>query len=577
MSPPEPPTAATITIREALALLDGHVRPVADGIADGKYALWLGSGISMSSAPGLTGAIQNVLEFLQTRADTNDEACEHHKALKDAIKLADLGEPMLSEVDLTRPVGEWANLQQILRKLVGSYSQLLDLRVHGEKEDYLLWHGVGISGTYGAPLDPGSEHLCLAILALEGIIHDVPSANWDGLIETAIQQLAEHPNQALEVVVVSEDFQDPSGAPRLLKFHGCAVLAVEHEERYRPALIGTSSRITGWTEAPESKVMCTALTQLATERRTLMIGLSAQDVDIQNVFTKAKGQMPWTWPTESPAYAFAEQEIGSMQRNLLKVVYREHYEEHGKEIEESALIKAYAEPLLAALVLDVLAAKLKAYIAAADAPKISAADRRTLEDGVNHIRNEIAERFADDRLGSIRLMIQAQSRALGMLRDGNAPTAGETTYRPLSANSVSGIRVELGLATGGMPGFASALGILGRGEAAGTWHLNVDPPASADPGAFRVASGTGTDVAVHFAANHGSAVKQEALASVRAAPEKTIMIHSTKPVESTARNPRVTYGRTGRAAIRHVDMEDLLSRCSSTGELEQRFRLAASI
>jgi SIR2-like domain len=577
MSPPEPTTAATITIRETLDLLDGHARPVADGIANGNYALWLGSGISINSAPGLTGAIQNVLEFLQMRADTNDEACEHHKALKGAIKLADLGEPMLSEVDLTRAVGEWANLQQILKKLVGSYSQLLDLRVHGKKEDYLVWDGVDIPGTYGKPLEPGSEHLCLAILALEGAIHDVPSANWDGLIEIAVRQLAEHPDQALEVVVLSSDFQDPSGSPRLLKFHGCAVLAVQDEERYRPTLIGTSSRITGWTEAAESKVMCSALTQLATEQRTLMIGLSAQDVDIQNVFTKAKGQMSWTWPTASPAYAFAEQEIGLMQKNLLKVVYREHYEAHGKEIEEAALIPAYAEPLLTALVLDLLTSKLNAYITVADAPGILVEDRGTLTDGIRHIRDEVAEQCEGDRLESLRLVIQAQGRSLGMFRTGKEPPADDTTYLPLSGTPVARIPTEPGLTPGGMPELASALGVLGRGDAAGMWSLRVEPSTSANPGAFTVTSGTGTDVAIHFAANNGAAVKQEALESVRAAPEKTIMIHSTQPVGSSARNPRVTYGRTGHAAIRHVDMEDLLSRCSSTEELEQRFRLAASI
>lgn len=573
----EQPTAATISIRQTLALLDNHARPVADGIANGKYALWLGSGISMNSVPGLTGAVQNVLGFLQMRADTADPTCEHHRALKDAIKLAELGDSELAEVDLTRPVTEWAHLDQILKKLVRRYSELLDIRVAGEKEDYLLWEGVDIQGTYAASLEPGAEHLCVAILALEGAIHDIPSANWDGLIETAIQRLAEHPEQALEVLVLNEDFQDTNGAPRLLKFHGCAVLAAQNETLYRSSLIGASSRITDWPEHVESSVMCAALTMLATEKRTLMIGLSAQDSDIQNVFTKAKNRMAWTWPATVPAYAFAEQEIGSMQKNLLKVVYRQQYQQYLRDIEENALIQAYAESLLTALVLHLLAAKLNAYIASARAPALSEDDRRMLVDGVRHLRDAVAERSEPDRLGSIRLIIQAQSRTLAMFRTGNAPESGDTTYRPLSDTPVERIHIDPGLATGGIPGLAAALGVLGRGDSAGIWHLNVGLASSAVPGALTVTSGTGADVAVHFAANNGSAVRQEALASVAMAPGRTIMIHSTCPVSSAPRNPRVEYGRTGHTPIRHVDMEDLLVKCTSTDDLERRFRLAASI
>src|ERR1039457_2117956 len=164
-----------------------------------------------------------------------------------------------------------------------------------------------------------------------------------------------------------------------------------------------------------------------------------------------------------------------------------------------------------------------------------------------------------------------------MFRTGKQSPADDTTYQPLSSTPVARIPTEPGLAPGGMPELASALGALGRGDAAGTWSLGVEPSASPNPGAFTVTSGTGSDVAIHFAANNGAAVKQEALSNVQAAPEKTIMIHSTQPVKSSPRNPNVNYGRTGHAAIRHVDMEDLLNRCSSTEEFEQQFRLAASI
>lgn len=577
MAPPEGPTAATITINETLKLLDGDARAVADGVANGSYALWLGSGISMNSVPGLSGAVRNVLELLQTHADTSDPTCVHHKALKAAIKIAGLRKQELDALDLTKPVGEWANLKEIVDNLVGRYSELLDIRLAGKKQDYLLWEGVDIKATYAAAAEPGSEHLCIAILALEGAVHEIPSANWDGLIETAIQELAESPEQALHVIVLGEDFRDTSTVPRLLKFHGCAVLAAQDESRYRAALVGARSQITSWPEQVESKVMCNALTTLATERRTLMIGLSAQDTDIQHVFLKAKGLMPWIWPTTSPAYVFAEQEIGRDQQNLLRVVYREQYEQHGPAIEASALIQAYAEPLLIALVLAVLERKLTAYIAEARAPGIPQSERETLVHGIRRIRDQVAERFESDRSGATRRMIQTQSRALGMFRTGEEPAVTETVYRPISNMPANRISADPELTTSGLPGLATALGILGIGDAAGHWTLGVQPAGSKMPGALTVTGGAGTQAAIHFAANAGTAIRQEKLPSVATDPGRTIMIHSTRPVTEAPRSPRGTFGRTGRASIRHIDMEALLDTCASAAELEERFRLAASI
>ncbi len=577
MVPSEGPTAATITITETLELLDGHVQEVADGVANGRYTLWLGSGISMKSVPGLSGAVRNVLELLQTHTDASDPTCVHHKALKAAIKIARLRDHELNVLDLTKPVGEWANLEQILDNLVSRYSELLDIRLAGKKQDYLLWEGVNIVATYAAAAEPGSEHLCVAILALEGAVREIASANWDGLIEAAIQELAVSPEQALHVIVLGEDFRDTSTAPRLLKFHGCAVLAAQDESRYRAALVGARSQITSWPEHEESKVMCNALKTLATERRTLMIGLSAQDTDIQDVFLKAKSLMAWTWPTTPPAYVFAEQEIGSDQQNLLRVVYREQYEQHGPEIERSALIQAYAEPLLVGLVLTVLERKLTAYIAEARVPGISQTERETLAHGISHIRDRVAEGFEPDRLGATRRMIQTQSRALGMFRTGEEPAVTETVYRPLSNTPADRIAVDPELATSGLPGLAAALGILGSGEAAGHWTLGVEPAGSKTPGALTATGKTGADAAIHFAANAGAAVRQEKLSSVASDPGRTIMIHSTRPVTEGPRSPRGTFGRTGRPAIRHIDMEALLDTCTSAAELEGHFRLAASI
>jgi hypothetical protein len=52
---PGDPSAANITVAETLGLLDGPFTGLAKGVAEGRYALWLGSGISLSRVPGLAG------------------------------------------------------------------------------------------------------------------------------------------------------------------------------------------------------------------------------------------------------------------------------------------------------------------------------------------------------------------------------------------------------------------------------------------------------------------------------------------------------------------------------------------
>jgi hypothetical protein len=61
----ETPSAATITVRQTLALLDGEHRGLADGVANGRYAFWLGSGISRGRVPDLEILVEKVLEFLR--------------------------------------------------------------------------------------------------------------------------------------------------------------------------------------------------------------------------------------------------------------------------------------------------------------------------------------------------------------------------------------------------------------------------------------------------------------------------------------------------------------------------------
>lgn len=62
-----PPAAATITIRNTLALLDGPKREIADGVANDQYSFWLGSGISRERMPDLGNLAKMILVTLHAR------------------------------------------------------------------------------------------------------------------------------------------------------------------------------------------------------------------------------------------------------------------------------------------------------------------------------------------------------------------------------------------------------------------------------------------------------------------------------------------------------------------------------
>src|SRR5207245_6055267 len=114
-----------------------------------------------------------------------------------------------------------------------------------------LWEGVDVVRTFGTTgPDYDCEHLCIGILALEGVVPEIASANWDGLIEAAVAELTNDAGGVVNVCVRSDDIRGPRLRSRLLKFHGCAVLAASDPSQYRGLLIGRQSQISDWPNDP---------------------------------------------------------------------------------------------------------------------------------------------------------------------------------------------------------------------------------------------------------------------------------------------------------------------------------------
>lgn len=272
--PPVAPNAATITVTETLALLDGPLASVARGVAEDRYVLWLGSRISFGRVDGLRQVIARVLEFLRARTTPGAPTCRFGRALRAAFDLAPITPEEEARIDLTQPFATWPDGNQVVERLCNNYARLLDINVEGEPEDYLLWEAVELRATFADPAKPPDvEHLCIATLVLEGACSDLASANWDGLIEGAIATMTGG-QPALSVCARPEDLRKPAPRGRLIKFHGCALLATQNEGAYRPFLVARQSQINGWIARPENAAVRGRLVGLVATKPTLMIGLS---------------------------------------------------------------------------------------------------------------------------------------------------------------------------------------------------------------------------------------------------------------------------------------------------------------
>lgn len=275
------PNAATITVPETLALLDGQFASVARGVAEDRYVLWLGSGISFGRVDGLRQVVAKVLEFLRVRIVPGDPACRFARALRAALAIAPTTPEEDARIDFTQPVASWPDANNIVVRLCSNYARLLDVNIQGEPDDFLLWEAVDLRATFADPAKPPDvEHLCLAILVLEGACSDLASANWDGLIEGAVSVMTGG-QLALTVCARPEDLRNPAPRGRLIKFHGCAVLATQNEAAYRHFLVARQTQINAWAAWPENAAVRGRLIDLVATKPTLMIGLSAQDANIQ--------------------------------------------------------------------------------------------------------------------------------------------------------------------------------------------------------------------------------------------------------------------------------------------------------
>jgi hypothetical protein len=454
-----------------------------------------------------------------------------------------------------------------LVRLANNYARFLDVTVEGEADDFLLWNAVGVKAAFADPaIEPDAEHLCIAILALEGLLPEILTANWDGLIERAVTELS-NGAAVVNVCVRPEDVQQAGYRVQLYKFHGCAVLASGDEPTYRPYLIARQSQIDRWTV--DHQVYRQRLVNIVISKATLMLGLSAQDANIRLLFATAEATLNWSWPGTFPAIVFSQTEIGVDQRGLLKNVYHAYWNAANRDqIEAGSLIPTRAKQLLLALVLQTLWGKLKKLMHTVNG-KLPVTELDQLEPGLRALRNLVADACGADHYSFVRSFVEYVSRILGLFRSGRIPAAPRT-YHFLTMSPASHIEQDVGISSTGLQELAVAAAILGLGVQMGLWTLHTPDLTALNSGGFEVHTAV-RQTRVFFVSSAESALQLFASGRVSSG-DSSVVVHSKTIVEPKPRSPSRFKGRTGSVSLRQVSISALLDEESTAGDLTRRFR-----
>ena len=560
------PSAASISIRETLDLLDGPYSGLGEGVAQGSYAFWLGSGISRDRVIDLNGVLAKLLEFLRTRV-TASAACSYRVALEKIIGMAAPNAAELAQIDFANPISTWPCLPDLLSRLWSQYSAVLSVEIPGKSLDFLLWEGLDFPNTFAA-LGADTEHLALGMLALEGAVTELATANWDGLLEAAMKELG-YDETFYRITVTGVDLRNPAAAAKLYKFHGCALRAIASEAEYRPLLVARSAQITGWNADQRFKIVRDQLSAVVQAKRTLMIGMSAQDENIKYLFAKVNELNGWKWTDAPTPIVFAADKIGDDQRDLLIVVYgQQEYEANRDPICEAARLQAYAKPLLLALLLKVLAAKLEILAADAHAPKLDPAARAAIADGIKVLRDRVAVAGNSDRIALARMIASALAHARHQLQNGTS-APGPKIYFPIDGQPAHLMKGKLALQSSGQREAAVALGLIGLDEA-DAWSSSVDDPTDQRSGALRLTS-SDASARVFLAANDDTISNLLEHAAFDETDDDAVIICSGRVAERQQRNPSGDR-RDGSLGPRYIAFGPMLGEVADLDELRDRFR-----
>lgn len=578
------PTADEISVRQVLGKFEAEFATVARAVQNGEFALWTGSGVSRN-APDLGELIARALEFLRVRAIDPATMEVFRAPLEKALTLAEMNPTDLSS-QFGTPFAEWPERNVIIGKLWNNYSRILDIRIKDKPADFILWEAVDIRTAFADPAPPAATHLCIAILVLEGAVGTIVSANWDGFIEDAIERLSSGGSGVLQVAVSPDQLRGAAGRTRLLKFHGCIVCAAQDPDTFRKYLTGSHTQITEWTDQPNFMAMRNAMVNVATNEKSLVVGLSIQDNNLQSIFSTAKFANPWPWPCtpDAPGHVFCEDVIGEGQSDVLKIVYGEAYNGNVDDIHAATHLRAWGEQVLLALVFKLIADKLTRLMEFT----LEEANKASMAPEFGGLLTDLRDQMAALAIGNLTVFankaISSWSRLLSLYRGGTLP-ADPNAYEVVSSSVPDNLAADPNAQANGLGRLGVALSLLQHGRAAGLWNLAPATTLDATAGALTArGSWPGASERPLFLVNSASqAIRLERNGAF--ANDNAIVVHADDTwrrmtggsAGTGSRRPSSPPGRTGQVRTTHVSLGSLIETCEDADAVKVRFVAAMAL
>lgn len=358
---------ADVSFQEALDRLDAVRSAFTDRFLDGGVSVWAGSMISHMRYPDLGALITRLLDTLhELSADITDLKDPERRTLDQILGLS--GDP---GGDATVRFSDWSSdlKKKVIKVLRNQYSAVLGTRYvpKGKETGSILWDVLHIDEIYDDPaVDPDAEHRLLALLVLEGVLTRLVTTNWDPLIEDAHQQAAGHlDGPRLNVIVHPADIEGTGGQPSLVKMHGCARRA-KNDEDARGLVVGTRHQVKEWPPK-EAEPIRDELNSISRAFQVLYLGLSGQDLNIQQQHIRANLFSDWNYSERGPRVTFANGDLNEQRDEILEAVYGTDTYQHTDNYEAirgHCLVPLFAKPLLGALFAYVIREKLRAFASA---------------------------------------------------------------------------------------------------------------------------------------------------------------------------------------------------------------------
>jgi hypothetical protein len=322
--------------------------------------------------------------------------------------------------------------------------------------------------------------------------------------------------------------------------------------------------------------MMNRLSQLFTVSSSLFVGLSVQDANIQSFFNQGIEDLGRSWPVAPPAIVFAEETLHHNHSLVLQVAYGDDFGPNQGEIETSALLGAYAKPVLLALVLFVLTDKLCVLIESAIGASLASDVVERVRADLRSLRDAVGVLGTGDSRSFVEAMAAVISFALGVFRTGKVPDSSGINYQSISAYPVREAHLHSDFPSLTFGRLGIALSLLSRGASERAWNLRPGSAANPNDGVVSVTTSRATSRV--FVVSDSRALSQLGVSGIIDLRDNDLVVlQAEAPQVPSTRSPRPHYGRTGTTGARQVDLENLCATVTNADELFEAFALEAAL